>query len=266
MLKQRTAAAQVSDEVLRAEIEDNLRSAQSQRDLLLAVDNLRDAVFTADDLVSAAGELGVAVNTSAPFSRDAGEGVFNEVALREAAFADDVFIENNNSDVIELSGSRFVALRVNERLPEGSKPLQEVQGDIVATLERQAREAELEGLVADVNAALASGESLESIADSKDLEWRVELAATRQNTLLPPEVLQAAFAKQAGDTNSVSAIGVTSGGYALVQLARVTAGSEDTLLTSEKQSLVDEVRQVQGDLLFTEFLADLRRRGTVIVR
>ena len=266
LLKQRTAAAQVSDEVLRAEIEDNLRSAQSQRDLLLAVDNLRDAVFTADDLVSAAGELGVAVNTSAPFSRDAGEGVFDEVALREAAFADDVFIENNNSDVIELSGSRFVALRVNERLPEGSKPLQEVRSDIIATLERQARETELEGLVADVNAALAAGESLESIAENKGLEWRVELAATRQNTLLPPEVLQAAFAKQASDTNSVSAIGVTSGGYALVQLARVTAGSADTLLSSERQALVDEVQQVQGDLLFTEFLADLRRRGTVIVR
>ena len=266
LLKQRTAAAQVSDEVLRAEIEDNLRSAQSQRDLLLAVDNLRDAVFTADDLVSAAGALGVAVNTSAPFSRDAGEGIFDEVALREAAFADDVFIEDNNSDVIELSGSRFVALRVNERLPEGSKPLQEVRGDIIATLERQAREAELEGLVADVNAALAAGESLESIAEEKDLEWRVELAATRQNTLLPPEVLQAAFAKQASDTNSVSAIGVPSGGYALVQLARVTAGSADTLLTSERQALVDEVQQVQGDLLFTEFLADLRRRGTVIVR
>jgi hypothetical protein len=98
------------------------------------------------------------------------------------------------------------------------------------------------------------------------LEWRVELAATRQNALLPPEVLQAAFAKQSGDTNSVTAIDVTSGGYALVQLARVTAGSEDTLLTSEKQALVDEVKQVQGDLLFTEFLADLRRRGTVIVR
>lgn len=266
LLKQRTAAAQVSDEVLRAEIVDNLRSAQSQRDLLLAVDNLRDAVFTADDLVSAAGALGVAVNTSAPFSRDAGEGIFDEVALREAAFADDVFIEDNNSDVIELSGSRFVALRVNERLPEGSKPLQEVRGDIIATLERQAREAELEGLVADVNAALAAGESLESIAEEKDLEWRVELAATRQNTLLPPEVLQAAFAKQASDTNSVSAIGVPSGGYALVQLARVTAGSADTLLTSERQALVDEVQQVQGDLLFTEFLADLRRRGTVIVR
>ena len=266
LLKQRTAAAQVSDEVLRAEIEDNLRSAQSQRDLLLAVDKLRDAVFTADDLVSAAADLGVTVTRSAPFSRDAGEGIFDEVALREAAFADDVFIEDNNSDVIELSGSRFVALRVNERLPEGSKPLQEVRGDIIATLERQAREAELEGLVADVNAALAAGESLESIAEEKDLEWRVELAATRQNTLLPPEVLQAAFAKQASDTNSVSAIGVTSGGYALVQLARVTAGSADTLLSSERQALVDEVQQVQGDLLFTEFLADLRRRGTVIVR
>ena len=51
-----------------------------------------------------------------------------------------------------------------------------------------------------------------------------------------------------------------------MQLARVTPGSKETLLTAERQSLVDEVQQVQSDLLFTEFLADLRRRGTVIVR
>ena len=266
LLKQRTAAAQVPDEVLRAEIEESLRTAQSQRDLLLAVDQLRDAVFTAENLVAAADELGVAVKTSAPFSRDAGEGIFNEVALREAAFSDDVFADNNNSDVVELSGSRFVALRVKERLAEGSKPLQEVRGDIIATLERQAREAKLKELVTDVNAALAAGESLETIADEKGLDWRVELAATRQNTLLPPEVLQAAFAKRSNDTNSVNAINVSSGGYALVQLARVTAGSEDTLLASEKQALVSEVQQVQSDLLFTEFLADLRRRGSVVVR
>lgn len=266
LLKQRTAAAQVPDEVLRAEIEESLRTAQSQRDLLLAVDQLRDAVFTAENLAAAADELGVAVKTSTPFSRDAGEGIFNEVALREAAFSDDVFADNNNSDVVELSGSRFVALRVKERLAEGSKPLQEVRGDIIATLERQAREAKLKELVTDVNAALAAGESLETIADEKGLDWRVELAATRQNTLLPPEVLQAAFAKRSDDTNSVNAINVSSGGYALVQLARVTAGSEDTLLASEKQALVSEVRQVQSDLLFTEFLADLRRRGSVVVR
>jgi len=78
--------------------------------------------------------------------------------------------------------------------------------------------------------------------------------------------LQTAFAKRASDTRSVTPVGVSSGGYALVQLARVTPGHEDTLLASEKRALVDEVKQVQGDLLFTEFLADLRRRGTVIVR
>lgn len=266
LLKQRTAAAQMADDVLRAEIEESVRTAQSQRDLLLAVDNLRDAVFTADTLVSASTELDIKINTSMPFSRDSGEGLFVEVALRDAAFADDVFVDNNNSDVIELSGSRFVALRMSQRLPEGSKALEEVRGEILAKLERQASEAKLETLVSVVNAALSSGDSLEAIADSTDLEWRVELAATRQNTLLPPEVLQAAFAKQASDTNSVSAVGVASGGYALVQLARVKAGSEDTLLTSEKQALIDEVQQVQSDLLFTELLADLRRRGTVTVR
>ena len=266
LLKQRTAATQVSDDVLKAEIEDSLRTAQSQRDLLLAVDKLRDAVFTADTLASAAAELNAEVDVSSPFSRVSGTGLFAEDALREAAFADDVFVDSNNSDVIELSGNRFVALRVRERLPEGAKPLAEVRKEILATLEREARESTLATLVSDVNTKLSEGESLESIADSMGLEWRVELAATRQNTLLPAEVLQAGFAKQAEDTKSVSAVSVSSGGYALVQLARVTAGSADTLLEPEELALVNEVQRVQSDLLFTEFLADLRRRGTVIVR
>ena len=266
LLKQRTAAAQVSDDVLRSEIEQSLLTAQSQRDLLVAVDQLRDAVFTADSLSSASDELSLQVVTSTPFSRNAGEGLFAQTVLREAAFSDDVYIDSNNSDVIELSGSRFVAFRVSERLPEGYKMLEEVEQEISATLEREAREAALNTLVADVNSALGAGDSLEVISDRKALEWRVELAATRQNTLLPSEVLQAAFAKQADDTNSVSPVAVSSGGYALVQLSRVTAGSEDSLLTSERQALTEEVQQVQGDLLFTEFLADLRRRGTVVVR
>lgn len=266
LLKQRTAAAQVSDNVLRAEIEQSLLTAQSQRDLLVAVDQLRDAIFTADTLNSASDELGLQVSTSDPFSRETGEGLFAEIALRDAAFSDDVFVDSNNSDVIELSGSRFVALRVSERLPEGYKALEEVQQDIEMTLEREAREAALRALVSDVNSALSAGDSLEAIADRRELEWRVELAATRQNTLLPSEVLQAAFAKPAGDINSVSPVAVSSGGYALVQLARVTAGTQDSLLTSERQALKEEVQQVQGDLLFTEFLADLRRRGTVVVR
>ena len=266
LLKQRTAAAQVSDNVLRAEIEQSLLTAQSQRDLLVAVDQLRDAIFTADTLNSASDELGLQVSTSDPFSRETGEGLFAEIALRDAAFSDDVFVDSNNSDVIELSGSRFAALRVSERLPEGYKALEEVQQDIEMTLEREAREAALRALVSDVNSALSAGDSLEAIADRRELEWRVELAATRQNTLLPSEVLQAAFAKPAGDINSVSPVAVSSGGYALVQLARVTAGTQDSLLTSERQALKEEVQQVQGDLLFTEFLADLRRRGTVVVR
>lgn len=266
LLKQRTAAAQVSDNVLRAEIEQSLLTAQSQRDLLVAVDQLRDAIFTADTLNSASDELGLQVSTSDPFSRETGEGLFAEIALRDAAFSDDVFVDSNNSDVIELSGSRFVALRVSERLPEGYKALEEVQQDIEMTLEREAREAALRALVSDVNSSLSAGDSLEAIADRRELEWRVELAATRQNTLLPSEVLQAAFAKPAGDINSVSPVAVSSGGYALVQLARVTAGTQDSLLTSERQALKEEVQQVQGDLLFTEFLADLRRRGTVVVR
>ena len=76
-----------------------------------------------------------------------------ESSLRNAAFSEDVLIDGNNSDVIELSGSRFVALAVKERLPEGIKPLAEVRDGIEAQLASEAKDA-MTTLVDEVNASL----------------------------------------------------------------------------------------------------------------
>ena len=266
LLKSRSAAQQVSEDVLRAEIADSLQKSQAERDLLIAVDQLREAAFASDGLSDVSIETGFEVQTSAPFSRDVGEGLFREAALRAAAFSDDVLIDGNNSEVIELSGSRFVALSVTDRLPEGTIPLAEVRADIIAELEAQAETAALKMLVADVNVALSEGQTLESIAEARGLEWRVELAATRRNVNLPQQVLQEAFLKPAGETNNVTYVSLNSGEYALVQLARTQAGQSDTLVTAEREALLSEVLTVQSSLLRSELIADLKRRGDVVIR
>jgi len=266
LVKSRSAAEQVPDELLRAEITESLQTAQTQRDLLIAVDELRELVFTSSGLEAAAQELGLVMATSQPFSRDQGEGLFSEASLRNAAFSDDVLVDANNSDVIELSGSRFVALAVKEQLPEGTKPLAEVRSSISAQLTSEAQDRAMTTLVDEVNASLASGETLEAISTAKGYEWRVELAATRQNVNLPSSVLQSAFSKRSADTETVSAVRLDDESYALVQLARTQAGREDTMVGVERDALLREVSDVSASLLRQEFMADLKRRGDVVIR
>ena len=266
LVKSRSAAEQVPDELLRAEITESLQTAQTQRDLLIAVDELRELVFTSSGLEAAAQELGLVIATSQPFSRDQGEGLFSEASLRTAAFSDDVLVDANNSDVIELSGSRFVALAVKEQLPEGTKPLAEVRSSISAQLTSEAQDRAMTTLVDEVNASLAAGETLEAISTAKGYEWRVELAATRQNVNLPSSVLQSAFSKRSADTETVSAVRLDDESYALVQLARTQAGREDTMVGVERDALLREVSDVGASLLRQEFMADLKRRGDVVIR
>ena len=266
LVKSRSAAEQVPDELLRAEITESLQTAQTQRDLLIAVDELRELVFTSSGLEAAAQELGLVIATSQPFSRDQGEGLFSEASLRNAAFSDDVLVDANNSDVIELSGSRFVALAVKEQLPEGTKSLAEVRSSISAQLTSEAQDRAMTTLVDEVNASLAAGETLEAISTAKGYEWRVELAATRQNVNLPSSVLQSAFSKRSADTETVSAVRLDDESYALVQLARTQAGREDTMVGVERDALLREVSDVSASLLRQEFMADLKRRGDVVIR
>ena len=266
LVKSRSAAEQVPDDLLRAEITESLQTAQTQRDLLIAVDQLRDLVFMTSGLASAAEQLGVSVSISQPFSRDEGLGLFNESSLRSAAFSDDVLVDGNNSDVIELSGSRFVALAVKERLPEGTRPLTEVRDGIAAQLSLEAQDRAMRTLVDEVNASLKNGETLESVSTAKGYEWRVELAATRQNVNLPSSVLQSAFSKRSADTETVSAVRLDDQSYALVQLARTQAGREDTMVGAERDALLQEVSDVSASLVRQEFMADLKRRGDVVIR
>ena len=266
LLKQRSAPAQPDNEVLRAEIIASLRQAESERALLLVVDELRDAVFSLPTLTEAAEQLGLETATSAFFSEASGAGLFAEPSLRQAAFAPDVLEDRNSSEVIELSESRFVAMQINDYRPAGAKPLVDVKTDVIAQLRATAEQDALEALRASVNARLSVGDTLEAIAQAEGLEWQVELAATRQNTLLDPAILNTAFAFPAEDTQSVGAVPLGGDAFALVQLARVTEGDIATLTTGETEAFIEELARFQTQLVYEEFMADLRRNGNVIVR
>ena len=64
----------------------------------------------------------------------------------------------------------------------------------------------------------------------------------------------------------MSSVRLDDESYALVQLARTQAGREDTMSGVEKDALRREVSNVSASLLRQEFMADLKRRGDVVIR
>jgi peptidyl-prolyl cis-trans isomerase D len=265
-LEQRIAGDSVDYASVREELRASIEAAEAERNLLIAVEELRDLAFNSPDLSGPAEAIGAEVRVSQPFSLGEGADLFSDVRLRELAFSDDVKASGNNSEVLELSGQRFVVVRVRDvRVPQIA-PFNEVESEVRQGLRTELEAAALADITARAEALLASGESMETAANTLGMEWRVELAATRLTSQLPQSVLEAAFAMPQGQTDALRTVTVLGEGYALVQLARVNPGDVAALSSAEAAQLSDLRSGEQQRLSFDEFLVHQRNSADIVIR
>ena len=265
-LEERIAGDSVDYTLVREELRASIEAAEAERNLLIAVEELRDLAFNAPDLSGPAAAIGAEVQVSEPFSLGEGAGLFTDARVRELAFSDDVKVSGNNSEVLELSGQRFVAVRVRDVRAPQIAPYQEVKNEVRRGLSAELETAALADMTARAQTLLASGESMEAAANALGVEWRVELAATRLTSQLPQPVLETAFAMPQGQTDALRTVPVPGEGYALVQLARVNPGDVAALSGAEAQQLSDLRSGEQQRLSFDEFLVHQRNAADIVIR
>ncbi len=265
-LEERIAGDSVDYTLVREELRASIEAAEAERNLLIAVEELRDLAFNAPDLSGPAAAIGAKVQVSEPFSLGEGAGLFTDARVRELAFSDDVKISGNNSEVLELSGQRFVSVRVRDVRAPQIAPYKEVENEVRHGLSAELETAALADMTARAQTLLASGESMEAAANALGVEWRVELAATRLTSQLPQPVLETAFAMPQGQTNALRTVPVPGEGYALVQLARVNPGDVAALSGAEAQQLSDLRSGEQQRLSFDEFLVHQRNAADIVIR
>ena len=223
-------------------------------------------VFNASDLAGPAAAIEVSVKTSEPFTLEKGAGPFGEQRVRDLAFAPDVKDAGNNSDVIELSGQRFIVVRVNEVKPSQIAPFADVESQVRAEVAAAAEEEALTAIVDQAESMLVAGASVESVSKELNLEWRVELSATRLASQLPRPVRDAAFTMSAGDAATLRTVALPGEGYAIVQLARVTPGEPGAITQTENQQLSNLRVNEQQQLSFDEFLVHQRDSADIVIR
>ena len=265
-LDERIAGDAVDYASVREDLRASIETAEAERNLLIAVEELRDLAFNAPDLFRPAAAIGAEVQVSEPFSLGEGAGLFTDKRLRELAFSDDVKASGNNSEVLELSGQRFIAVQVRDVRAPQVAPFEEVESDVRHGLRTELETAALADMTARAEALLASGESLEAAANALGVEWRVELAATRFTSQLPQPILETAFAMPQGQTDALSTVLVPGEGYALVQLARVNPGAIAALSSAEAQQLSDLRSGEQQRLSLDEFVVYQHNTADIVIR
>lgn len=125
-----------------------------------------------DSLEPAASELGLTVQHSDWVQRSGGTGMFANGELVNAAFSDDVLREGRNSELVKLSETKLVVVRLDDHEEAKQKPLADVKSAIEETLRVKKVAEKTQQAAQDARTRLASGEDPEGLArDVSEATW-----------------------------------------------------------------------------------------------
>ena len=178
--------------------------------------------------------------------------VNNSVAA--AAFSADVLIDGNNSDLLELSDSEHVGIRVKEHSPSVTRSLAEVTEDIRYILQRGKAES-MAGMRADsIVEAINSGSLSQYVANEYGLDWVVAPSLSRFSRDIDPLVMREAFKlpRPADDKESLGSAILPNGDSLVLRVSEVTNRPSIELIEAEVASVRENLSSQLGLIDFQE--------------
>lgn len=215
---------------LKDKLTRELKTQQVEQRFVEATKQLEDSSFEASDLAQPAQELKLTVHTSAPFSREGGDGIAANRNVIQAAFSPEVLDEGANSTAIELDPETVVVLRAKEHRKPEQLPLESVAGSIRTQLAKEHASAAAKTKAEALIASLRDGKApLNKPVDGQS--WKVSEAVTRGQEGVEPTVLQALFRMskpEAKDKPTFSSVTLPDGSLVILQLNGVNEAAAPT--------------------------------------
>ena len=221
-----------------ARIEQELLIEQVDNALVEKLEMLKEFSFNAESLALVAEDLDLSVQTSQPFSRSGGEGVASYPAVLKASFSTEVVDDRYASEVLDLGNDRYIVIKLNEYIPARQKELSEVRSQIESSLNLATARQQIAERGAALLAAVKSGQSVETVAKTNDLDWQVALDVKRNASSVNAEILNSVFQLQApSDAAVIEGFYLRNGNYIVVSLEEVTPGDFSRLSARQRTSL-----------------------------
>lgn len=250
---------------VRAKVEQAYREQQAEGLFVTESGKLSDLAFESPDLKTPAEKLGLTIKTTGYLSRKSKTGIAANSGVMKAAFSPDVLADGNNSDVIHISPTVRLVLRVVDHKPEALKPLGEVKTDIHDKLVKQKATKMAEAEARQIVDMLNKGDIAHYVADKYGLSWKVVANASRNQSGMPRSINEEAFslAPPPQNSKSVGYAVLPNGDSAVVSVTNVVNGGGDNVSPSDLASLQRILSAAQGRYEFREFRNELAKQGNI---
>ena len=187
-------------------------------------------------------DLGLKIKTSEHFTRISGVGIAADEKVRTIAFSPLVLEQGSNSDIVEISPTHVIVMRVNEHVPATALPLADISTKIETILKVQSGHKQTMAAAMDAKAKIEAGEVVDGLkADGVTVEVLKSLGRRDNARVSDPSLLRSAFEMlPAQDGKSaVQEVDLISGDVALVVLDKIN--TPENILQGQQDLVKSEV-------------------------
>ncbi|GIC76571.1 SurA N-terminal domain-containing protein [Moritella sp. F3] len=157
---------------VKATIETRLKNEQAVSRFDELAEQLAEQAFEVPDSLDVASEeTGLTIVSTEQFSADAIPAPLNDQKIVSTLFDQDFIAEALNSEIINLSDTQSIVVRLNEYKPQTTKPLADVNAEIVARLTATKAEQKALSFMDTVSAKINAGENVTTELASVDANF-----------------------------------------------------------------------------------------------
>jgi peptidyl-prolyl cis-trans isomerase D len=246
-------------------IERELKSSEVELIYAERLGDLSNLAFETGNLETISEELEMDVLISATFGRAGGSGIFSNQALIDAAFSQEVLLEDNNSEVIELSPSQAVVMNALVFNEAAVLPLEEVEPEIAVIIRTQMEREAVQSLNDQILTRIENAESVEQLLADNQIEWLTEEGTNRDEVTVNREILTQVFAMSlAGSvTPAYDNLTLTNDTAVIVELNSINAGSIASIPLIDQENMLGSMISDLGNSDFQAYMSNLQENADI---
>jgi peptidyl-prolyl cis-trans isomerase D len=241
-------------------IERELKSSEVELIYAERLGDLSNLAFETGNLETISEELEMEVLISGNFSRSGGSGIFSNQALIAAAFSDEVLLDDNNSEVVELSPSQAVVLNVTLFNEAAVLPLEEIEPEIAVIIRTQMERDAVQNLSERLLTSIENDEPVDQLLADNQIEWLTQEGANRAAANVNREILTQVFSMSLTDTGTpvYDNLTLTNDTAVIVELTSINEGSIASLEDTDRENMVSSMISDLGNSDFQAYMSNLQ--------
>jgi peptidyl-prolyl cis-trans isomerase D len=246
-------------------IERELKSSEVELIYAERLGDLSNLAFETGNLETISEELGMDVLISGAFGRTGTSGIFSNQALVAAAFSEEVLLEDNNSEVIELSTSQAVVLNALLFNEAAVLPLEEVEPEIAVIIRTEMEREAVQNISDQLMTNIENDESFEQLLVDNGIEWLTEEGVNRGAVTVNREILTQVFSMSLADsdTPAYDHLILTNDTAVIVELNSINAGSIASIPQIDQENMLSSMISDVGNSDFQAYMSNLQENADI---